>query len=114
MQKMAADNTGLVATLHMSHWEGTKNYALIEYASGGNLMEFVAKFPHGLVRVDDGYLAQLIFAQLTLGIKYMHEANVTHVDFKPQNVMINKKECADLESARCRQGIQDQACTMSQ
>jgi len=87
---------------------------LLEPAFGGSLDTWLpANFPKGLSHVDDGLLAQLIFAQLVLAVKRIHQEGIVHADYKPANLMINKKVCKNLKKATCKEQ-QGSNCTASQ
>jgi serine/threonine protein kinase len=115
MQKRMANATGLSASVFDTFEvaaEG-KIYALLEAASGGDLDEFINDvWPQGLADVDDGRLAQVIFAQLTYAIAQMHKVNITHLDLKPQNILINKKVCSNRTLTKTAQDWISNGCAV--
>ena len=63
-----------------------KEYILIimEYINGGNLFSFLKKH-----RKVSEKTAKLLYKQIILGIKYMHEKNIVHRDIKLENILID-------------------------
>ncbi|KAI8342863.1 kinase-like domain-containing protein [Chlamydoabsidia padenii] len=57
-------------------------YLVLEYVSGGDLFDLVAK--KGLTESE----TRFIFFQLFAGIKFLHERQVAHRDMKPENVLV--------------------------
>lgn len=62
-------------------------YMLMEFVSGGDLMDFVAA--HGTVGEDAG---REITRQVLEAVKYMHSKGISHRDLKPDNIMIEQDD----------------------
>ncbi|SAL99556.1 hypothetical protein [Absidia glauca] len=58
-------------------------YLVLEYVSGGDLFDLVAR-NGGLCESD----TRFIFFQLFAGIKFLHERQIAHRDLKPENVLV--------------------------
>lgn len=62
-------------------------YLLMEFVSGGDLMDFVAA--HGSVGEDAG---REITRQVLEGVKYIHSQGISHRDLKPDNILIEQDD----------------------
>ncbi|XP_073972636.1 ovarian-specific serine/threonine-protein kinase loki isoform X2 [Rhodnius prolixus] len=62
---------------------GAAVYIALEYMSGGNLMQRI----NSKTRLPENE-CKMIFYQLTLGVKYLHEEGIVHRDLKPENVLL--------------------------
>lgn len=62
-------------------------YLLMEFVSGGDLMDFVAA--HGSVGEDAG---REITRQVLEGVKYIHSKGISHRDLKPDNILIEQDD----------------------
>lgn len=71
-----------------SFYEDNENYyMLMEFVSGGDLMDFVAA--HGTVGEDAG---REITRQILEAVRYMHSQGISHRDLKPDNIMIEQDD----------------------
>jgi len=61
-------------------------YLIMEYASGGELFDFIVK----LNRVNENDGCRLL-QQILAGVEYLHELNVVHRDLKPENLLLDDK-----------------------
>eukprot|EP00928_Gymnodinium_smaydae_P040429 TRINITY_DN2741_c0_g3_i1.p1 TRINITY_DN2741_c0_g3~~TRINITY_DN2741_c0_g3_i1.p1 ORF type:complete len:413 (-),score=55.98 TRINITY_DN2741_c0_g3_i1:73-1311(-) len=113
LQELAAQQCPLSVGVIFSSWQGPTNFALLEAGFGGSLESWVqSNFPRGLANIDGGRLAQLIFAQIVLATKRIHQIGITHADMKPANLIVKNRACKDLRLARCRSATTP--CTFSQ
>lgn len=62
-------------------------YLLMEFVSGGDLMDFVAA--HGSVGEDAG---REITKQVLEAVKYIHSKGISHRDLKPDNILIEQDD----------------------
>ncbi|CCH59223.1 hypothetical protein TBLA_0B03840 [Henningerozyma blattae CBS 6284] len=62
-------------------------YLVMEFVSGGDLMDFVAA--HGSVGEDAG---REITRQILEAVAYMHEKGISHRDIKPDNILIEQDD----------------------
>ncbi|AGO11390.1 AaceriACR142Wp [[Ashbya] aceris (nom. inval.)] len=62
-------------------------YLLMEFVSGGDLMDFVAA--HGSVGEDAG---REITRQILEAVRYIHEQGISHRDLKPDNILIEQDD----------------------
>ncbi|OMJ90746.1 hypothetical protein SteCoe_6823 [Stentor coeruleus] len=63
-----------------------KLYLIMEYASGGELFEYIVK--HKKIREKE---ACRFFQQLLAGVEYISKLNVVHRDLKPENLLLDHK-----------------------
>lgn len=63
-----------------------KLYLIMEYASGGELFEYIVK-NNKLNEVE----ACLLFHQIVAGIEYIHKLHIVHRDLKPENLLLDEK-----------------------
>eukprot|EP00928_Gymnodinium_smaydae_P001328 TRINITY_DN10498_c0_g1_i1.p1 TRINITY_DN10498_c0_g1~~TRINITY_DN10498_c0_g1_i1.p1 ORF type:complete len:465 (-),score=44.05 TRINITY_DN10498_c0_g1_i1:80-1474(-) len=114
LQELAAKTCPLSIAVIFTAWEDWTNYALLEAGLGGDLRQWmISNFNSGgLAFVDDGRLAQLIFAQVVLAVKRIHDAGITHANLKPENIIVMSETCKKLHAAKCSSVTSD--CTFSQ
>ncbi|CCF59652.1 hypothetical protein KAFR_0H02430 [Kazachstania africana CBS 2517] len=62
-------------------------YMVMEFVSGGDLMDFVAA--HGAVGEDAG---KEISRQILEAVKYIHSMGISHRDLKPDNILIEQDD----------------------
>ncbi|SCU82626.1 LADA_0C06876g1_1 [Lachancea dasiensis] len=62
-------------------------YLVMEFVSGGDLMDFVAA--HGSVGEDAG---REITRQILEAVKYIHATGISHRDLKPDNILIEQDD----------------------
>lgn len=69
-------------------FEDSENYyMLMDFVSGGDLMDFVAA--HGAIGEDAG---REITRQILEAVKYIHSMGISHRDLKPDNILIEQDD----------------------
>lgn len=58
-------------------------YLIMEYASGGELFEFIV----GKDRLSERQACEL-YLQILNGIEYLHKHGIAHRDLKPENLLL--------------------------
>ena len=66
---------------------GNFTYIVLELATGGEMFDYVASCPDGIVEAE----ARLLFAQILGAVDYMHRKGVVHRDLKLENVLFDDK-----------------------
>ena len=83
-----------------AQWDGTTRelYIFTEWVPAGSLVDILKKFG----RLTES-IARTYTKQILLGLKYLHDNDVIHLDIKPGNVLINDLgtvKLADFGAAR--------------
>ncbi|GMM30516.1 serine/threonine/tyrosine protein kinase [Martiniozyma asiatica (nom. inval.)] len=76
------DHPGIVR-LKSFYEDETEYYIVMEYVSGGDLMDFVAGY--GIIEEEP---AREIARQIVDAIKHVHSKGISHRDLKPDNILI--------------------------
>ena len=61
-------------------------YLIMEYASGGELFDYIVK--HQRVKEP---AAVRFFHQIIAGVEYLHKLNIVHRDLKPENLLLDRQ-----------------------
>ncbi|CAL9734886.1 serine/threonine-protein kinase Rad53p [Monosporozyma servazzii] len=80
-------NHSRIVTLEGFYEDQEYYYMLMEFVSGGDLMDFVAA--HGAVGEDAG---REITRQILEAVKYIHSMGISHRDLKPDNILIEQDD----------------------
>ncbi|KAJ3270134.1 Map microtubule affinity-regulating kinase [Terramyces sp. JEL0728] len=81
---MRFDHPNIIKTYKIIDSE-EEAYIIMEYASGGELMDYVVSKKH-LEEVE----ARKLFRQLVSAVDYCHESKVVHRDLKLENILLNE------------------------
>ena len=84
-------------------------HIVLEYASGGELFDYLVK--SRCLRQD---VAMEMFRQIIYALEYLHQNNICHRDLKPENILLDKNnriKIADFGFARwMKQGLAVTSC----
>jgi calcium-dependent protein kinase len=70
------------------YYEGPKDwYLVMEFCTGGNLIEYLKH-----KKTLNEKTASLIFKQLILSLKYLHDHKIVHRDLKPHNLLLQSPD----------------------
>lgn len=67
-------------------WDDNNIFLILEYCSGGDLSSYIKRYRRLPEKISRKFLRQLALALL-----YLREKNVSHMDLKPQNLLIESK-----------------------
>ena len=79
-------HANIVSVIDIFEENGTAYYVM-EYADGGSLNDLVKR----QTRLSED-LATKYIIEVASALKYIHESNMTHLDVKPGNIMLNGKD----------------------
>jgi len=68
-------------------WDENNIYLILEYCSGGDLSSFIKKYK----RLPEN-VARKFLRQLALALQYIRERNISHMDLKPHNLLLDSKD----------------------
>ena len=75
-------------------WDDHYIYLVMEYCSGGDLSRFIKK-----KKVLPEFVAKYCLQQIASALKFLRENNVSHLDLKPQNILLSSKNSPTLKLA---------------
>lgn len=75
-------------------WDGENIYLIMEYCAGGDLSHFIRSRRVLPERVVCRFLQQLASA-----LQYLHQRHISHLDLKPQNVLLSSQSTPHLKLA---------------
>ena len=67
-------------------FEDNTAFIILEYASSGNLYNYL----HKALYIPEQDLIRM-FVQIVLAVQYLHENNILHRDIKPENILLDEK-----------------------
>lgn len=86
LNRLSLNHSGIVRVNESFRANGTAYYVM-EYIKGQNLREYVKRSPQGRLSEDE---ALKMFRPIVETIEYLHENKVTHLDIKPDNILIRE------------------------
>ena len=75
-------------------WDEHYIYLVMEYCSGGDLSKFIKK-----KKVLPEFVAKYCLQQIASALKFLRENNVSHLDLKPQNILLSSKTSPVLKAS---------------
>ncbi|XP_021463332.2 serine/threonine-protein kinase ULK3 isoform X4 [Oncorhynchus mykiss] len=78
--------SGTYATVYKAYrkWDSENIYLILEWCSGGDLSRFI----HSR-RLLPERVARLFLQQIACALQFLHNHNISHLDLKPQNILLN-------------------------
>eukprot|EP00058_Branchiostoma_floridae_P009420 XP_002594908.1 hypothetical protein BRAFLDRAFT_110776 [Branchiostoma floridae] len=68
-------------------WDRDNIYLIMEYCSGGDLSRFIHS-----KRTLPEYLAKRFGQQLAMALQFLRSKNISHMDLKPQNILLSSRD----------------------
>ncbi|MCJ8733110.1 hypothetical protein PDJAM_G00219210 [Pangasius djambal] len=65
-------------------WDSENIYLILEWCAGGDLSRFIRSR-----RILPERVARLFLQQIACALKFLHEKNISHLDLKPQNILLS-------------------------
>ncbi|KAI5941564.1 Serine/threonine-protein kinase ULK3 [Manis javanica] len=75
-------------------WDSDHIYLIMEFCAGGDLSRFIHTR-----RILPEKVAQVFMQQLASALQFLHERNISHLDLKPQNILLSSLEKPHLKLA---------------
>ncbi|XP_031687046.1 serine/threonine-protein kinase ULK3 isoform X4 [Oncorhynchus kisutch] len=73
-----------IVQLNDFQWDSENIYLILEWCSGGDLSRFI----HSR-RLLPERVARLFLQQIACALQYLHNHNISHLDLKPQNILLS-------------------------
>ena len=68
-------------------WDDKNIFLILEYCSGGDLSTYIKRYK----RLPE-HVSRKFLRQLALALQYIRERNISHMDLKPHNLLIESKD----------------------
>ncbi|KAM5337209.1 serine/threonine-protein kinase ULK3 isoform 2-T2 [Glossophaga mutica] len=75
-------------------WDSDNIYLIMEFCAGGDLSRFIHTR-----RILPEKVARVFMQQLASALHFLHEQNISHLDLKPQNILLSSLEKPHLKLA---------------
>ncbi|KAM4747732.1 serine/threonine-protein kinase ULK3 isoform 2-T2 [Rhinophrynus dorsalis] len=88
--------SGTYATVYKAYrkWDQDYIFLITEYCAGGDLSRFIRTR-----RILPEKIAQIFLQQLASALKFLYEKNISHLDLKPQNLLLSNMDRPHLKLA---------------
>ncbi|XP_048225468.1 LOW QUALITY PROTEIN: serine/threonine-protein kinase ULK3 [Perognathus longimembris pacificus] len=83
-----------IVELRDFQWDSDNIYLIMEFCAGGDLSRFI----HAR-RILPEKVARVFMQQLASALQFLHERNISHLDLKPQNILLSSLEKPHLKLA---------------
>ncbi|KAM6351912.1 serine/threonine-protein kinase ULK3 isoform 3-T3 [Alca torda] len=75
-------------------WDSDHIYLIMEFCAGGDLSRFIR-----MRRILPEKVTRIFLQQLACALKFLHDHNISHLDLKPQNILLSAPENPQLKLA---------------
>ncbi|XP_030433632.1 serine/threonine-protein kinase ULK3 isoform X4 [Gopherus evgoodei] len=75
-------------------WDSDNIYLIMEFCAGGDLSHFIRTR-----KILPEKVARLFLQQMACALKFLHDRNISHLDLKPQNILLSSVENPHLKLA---------------